>query len=133
MRPVLDNEDLPEVPPGYRSASEKFRVSGEMTARAAELAATIIEDPQYLDQLLDRAKKGILPPAIEKMLWEYRFGRPMEMSKMKTSSADANSLNELSLEELTEMARKNAEDAQLLLQARAQKVGVSVLPGRRPS
>jgi len=129
MRPVLD-DDL-DVPPGYRNASEKFREQRELTARAAELAATIVEDPQYLDQLLTRARAGTLPPAIEKMLWEYRYGRPMEMSKMKGKDVDPNGLAELSLEELSELARKNAEDAQLLLKARAEKVGVSVLPGRR--
>lgn len=133
MRPVADNEDLMEVPPGYRGVSEKFKSNGEMTMRAAELAAVIIEDPIYLDKLLDRAQNGTLPPAIEKMLWEYRFGRPMEMGKMKTSNADLNALGDLSLEELSEMAAKNAEDAQILIQARARKMGVSILQGGRPS
>lgn len=133
MRPVYDSNDLSEVPPGYRAASDKFKPSGEMTARAAELASTIIEDPEYLQQLLTRARNGSLPPAIEKMLWEYRYGRPMEMGKMKSKDVDANGLGELSLEELTALAQKNAEDAQVLLRARAARVGVSVLPGGRPS
>lgn len=131
MRPVADNEDLMEVPPGYRATSEKFKLGGEMTVRAAELAAVIIEDPIYLDKLLTRAKEGTLPPAIEKMLWEYRFGRPQEMSKMKSKDADANGLQELSLEELQEMATRNAEEAQVLIQARARKMGVSLLQGGR--
>lgn len=134
MRPVYENEELLEHPPGYRPVSEKFRSTSELSSRAAELASLIVEDPEYLDQLLTRARQGTLPPAIERMLWEYRYGRPMDMSKMKTKEVDANALGELSLEELTELARKNAEDAQILLAARASKVGVSILPGgRRPS
>lgn len=131
MRPVLDNEDLNSVPPGYRGVSEKFKAGGEMTMRAAELAAVIIEDPLYLDKLLTRAQEGTLPPAIEKMLWEYRFGRPQEMSKMKANDSNANGLSELSLEELQEMATRNAEEAQVLIQARARKMGVSILQGGR--
>jgi hypothetical protein len=57
----------------------------------------------------------------------------MEMGKMKSKDVDANGLGELSLEELTALAQKNAEDAQVLLRARAARVGVSVLPGGRPS
>jgi hypothetical protein len=135
MRPVYDTDDSLDnaVPPGYRNASDKFKVGGEMTARAAELASVIIEDPEYLTNLLERARKGSLPPAIEKMLWEYRYGRPMEMGKMKGNGMDTNSLGEMSLEELAAMSAKNSEDARLLLEARAHKVGVSLVRGGRPS
>jgi hypothetical protein len=134
MRPVFENdEQLREVPPGYRNVSDKFKRDGEMTARAAELAAVIIEDPQYLDKLLIKAREGTLAPAIERMLWEYRFGRPMEMSKMKTKDVSASDLSEMSLEDLTAMAQRNAEDAAALLSARAAKMGVQVIPGGKPS
>lgn len=133
MRPVSDIDDDLDTPPGYRKVSEKFRSGGEMTARAAEMAAVIIEDPEYLDQLLTRARKGALPPAIEKMLWEYRYGRPMEMGKMKAKDSEESELAQMSLEELTALARKNAEEAAILLEARARKVGVSLVPGSRPN
>lgn len=45
---------------------------------AKNIAAAIIDDEQYRSMLLLRARAGDLPPAMETMLWHYRFGKPAE-------------------------------------------------------
>lgn len=45
---------------------------------AKNIATEIIDDPQYRQMLLLRARAGDLPPAMETMLWHYRFGKPAE-------------------------------------------------------
>lgn len=38
--------------------------------------AEIVDQPEYRRNLLDRALKNELPPALEAMLWHYAKGRP---------------------------------------------------------
>jgi hypothetical protein len=63
------------------------------------------------------------------MLWAYRFGKPMEMSKIKQGPSDSQLLADMSLEDLTALARKNAEDASLLLEAKMHKMGIAPIRG----
>jgi hypothetical protein len=125
MRPVYDDDDLLDVPPGYISGPSK----ADLVDSAAKFAAEILEDPQYLEKLKARAFAGALPPAIEQMLWAYRFGKPMEMSKIKQGPSDSQLLADMSLEDLTALARKNAEDASLLLEAKMHKMGIAPIRG----
>ncbi len=48
------------------------------TVNARELAQRLLTDPEYVDGLERRLRQGELPPAVEAMLWNYAFGRPME-------------------------------------------------------
>jgi hypothetical protein len=45
---------------------------------AKSIAAEIIDDPEYRRMLKLRANAGDLPPAVETMLWHFRFGKPTE-------------------------------------------------------
>ena len=67
------------------------RVKGtpnKATAEAQQAAAAIVDDPQYRQQLKDRALKGELPPAIETMLWHYAHGKPPE--ELRVGDPDGN-------------------------------------------
>jgi len=128
MRPVYDDDALLDTPPGY--ARPEPRGGGDLVSRAAEFAAQIIDDPSYQQKLLERAQAGALPPAIETMLWAYRFGKPIDASKIKQGPSDQQLLAEMSLEDLTALAQRNAEEARLLLDAKAHKMGLSPIRGR---
>jgi hypothetical protein len=45
---------------------------------AQKVAGAVIDDADYLTRLKLRAQSGSLPPAIEALLWHYRFGKPVE-------------------------------------------------------
>lgn len=126
MRPVYDDLDLLDTPPGTQKVS-----TADLVGKAAEFAAQIIDDPSYQAKLLERAQAGALPPAIETMLWAYRFGKPVDMNKLKSGPSDAQLLAEMSLEELTALAQKNADEARLLLEAKARKMGIAPIRGGR--
>jgi len=51
------------------------------TREGREAARQIIESDEYRKQLKERAKMGTLPPAVECMLWYYRYGKPVENSR----------------------------------------------------
>jgi hypothetical protein len=53
----------------------------------------------------------------------------MEMSKIKQGPSDSQLLADMSLEDLTALARKNAEDASLLLEAKMHKMGIAPIRG----
>jgi ribosomal protein L29 len=74
---------------------------------AQDLATQVIDDKEYVQELRARAKNGELPPALETMLWHYRFGKPVD--KIVVTEEDdlaAMSSDELvkHLEELRRMA-----------------------------
>ena len=48
------------------------------TLQAKELCASIIHSETYLRKLTERADAGLLPPALESMLWHYVHGKPKE-------------------------------------------------------
>ena len=48
------------------------------TLEVREACAAIVDDAAYQRNLLTRARAGDLPPAVECMLWHYRFGKPKE-------------------------------------------------------
>lgn len=53
-------------------------VPNKTTREVREVCARIVDDPAYLAKLRARALAGDLPPAIEAMIWYYRFGKPKE-------------------------------------------------------
>lgn len=126
MRPVYDDDELMDTPPGYVPSTAQ---SGDLVGKAAEFAARIIDDVDYQEKLLARAKAGALPPAIETMLWAYRFGKPVDASKFKVGPSDQQLLAEMSLEDLTALAKRNAEEASLLLEAKMHRMGIAPIRG----
>jgi len=125
MRPVYDDDELLDTPPGYVPVQSK----DDLVASAAKFAAEVLEAPEYLEKLKARAFAGALPPAIETMLWAYRFGKPIDASKIKQGPSDAQMLADMSLEDLTALARRNAEEANLLLEAKMHKMGIAPIRG----
>ncbi len=80
-----------------RNAAEKF-------------AAEILDSEEYRCSLIARAHSGTLAPAIEKMLWAYRFGVPVkkvEISTPEKSAVDYSDMDDQmlanKLKELTEL------------------------------
>jgi hypothetical protein len=53
---------------------------------AADFCKTIIYDPRYRANLLERARNGTLPPQIEALLFYFVFGKPLE--KVEISAPD---------------------------------------------
>jgi hypothetical protein len=64
---------------------------------AQNAAEEIIGDKRYRDNLKVRAIAGILPPAVEKMLWEYRFGKPVDKLDVNLSSNELRQMDESQL------------------------------------
>lgn len=48
------------------------------TVEVKAACAAIVDDPTYRRTLAARARAGELAPAVECMLWYYRFGKPKE-------------------------------------------------------
>jgi len=51
--------------------------------KARAVVRRIIEDPEYRRNLKRRALAGILPPAMETMLWHYLYGKPQDVVKVE--------------------------------------------------
>lgn len=60
-------------PKGSRSESSIAK-----NREAAEFCKTIVYDPRYRANLLERARRGELPPQIEALLLYFVFGKPTE-------------------------------------------------------
>lgn len=54
------------------------------TLAVREVCAAIVEDPAYRKKLRARALAGDLAPAVETMLWYYRYGKPKETVALLT-------------------------------------------------
>ena len=63
---------------------------------AADFARLIVDDPDYRQNLMARARAGTLPPAVETLLWYYAWGRPIERVAIA-----AQPLPEMSRDEMT--------------------------------
>jgi len=59
-------------------AGKKPGTPNRVTVVAREVAAEIVDDPEYRTRLKARALAGELAPAVESMLFHYRFGKPKE-------------------------------------------------------
>lgn len=92
----------------------------EIPTKGRDLAALIVSDLTYLENLIERARKGELPPALETRIWEYVYGKPAEV---KPSQGMLGDLSELSNEELLELARKNNQEAEELYAAAERRMG----------
>jgi protein-disulfide isomerase-like protein with CxxC motif len=73
---------------------------------ARQLAARLLDDPAYLENLGMRLRAGILAPALEVLLYHYRYGKPVEQIEVSQSLADLRGLTDEELAE--EMGRVQA-------------------------
>jgi hypothetical protein len=61
------------------------RVKGtpnKATGLVSERCRSIIESPEYLDYFKHRLMVGQLPPLLEKMTWEYAYGKAVERQEI---------------------------------------------------
>ena len=56
----------------------KKGVPNKATVEVRVACLAIVDDPQYRQTLLARARAGTLPPAVECMLWHYAKGKPKD-------------------------------------------------------
>ena len=82
---------------------------------ASELARKIITSPEYVKNLKLRAESGILPPAVEIMLWYFSYGKPLNRTEL-TVTEDTPDYSDYSTAQLAERAGQLAETALLLAQ-----------------
>lgn len=84
--------------PGHkRVGGRKKGTPNKVTKEAREAASRIVDDPEYRENLLLRAKAGRLAPAVETMLWHYAKGKPVERVEIEdvTQLSDAELIDEL--------------------------------------
>ena len=82
---------------------------------ASELARNIIQSPEYMKKLIIRAEAGILPPAVEIMLWYYSYGKPLDRTEL-TLKDEAPDYSNYSAAQLAERATQLGEMLLLLAQ-----------------
>lgn len=73
---------------------------------AKELASKVFDDPDYLQSVKDRLRAGELPAAVETLLLQYRFGKPMDVVVDVNENSD---LDDMSDEELLAEIRRMEE------------------------
>jgi len=85
-----------------------FRTSGEGGLRAAQanearlFCLSVVRDREYREALMIAAKARVLPPAIERMIWHYAYGRPPDKVELQVSTLPQ--LAELPLDQLAARA-----------------------------
>lgn len=67
----------------------KAGTPNKATIEVREVCAAIVDDPAYVQKVKARALAGELPPAVETMLWYYRFGKPVERHHVALGDVDA--------------------------------------------
>jgi hypothetical protein len=93
-------------PKGSRNKTLIQRMSDAET-----FARTVIDDPDYYENLKLRARTGTLSPACEGLLWYYAFGKPVNRVEISTNGAD---LSEVPIDELADRCKQLAEAAVVL-------------------
>jgi hypothetical protein len=73
-----DGMEWPKGQPRPAGAGRQKGSRNKRTEGGEHLAAEIIDDPQYVRNLKERALNGTLPSGLETMLFHYRYGRPAE-------------------------------------------------------
>ena len=90
-----------------KGSPNKYRYKCE----AGELARKIINSPEYLENLMVRAKAGNLAPGMEVMLWYYSYGKPLNTIDLnvKDKAPDYSNYSK------NDLAREAAQLAQMAL------------------
>lgn len=59
------------------------------TREAREAARRILDSPEYKASIMRRIGNDTLPPAVEVMLWNYRYGKPKENVSVSFEEVEA--------------------------------------------
>ena len=99
----------PYEPPEEKLYFDKRKAGkmGKRTSEAKKLAAQILDNPAYIKSVEDRACAGTLAPAVECLLWHYRYGKPV--NKVEVGEPGDFEMTELSDEDLAKRAMNIAE------------------------
>lgn len=92
----------PGRPPGQKDNPKSARGSATRARveAASQFARLVVEDAEYRKSLLDRAKRGVLPPQVETALFYYAYGKPVERVEVEdTTPIDVRQLSEAQLAE----------------------------------
>jgi hypothetical protein len=57
------------------------------TAEVRALARSLVGDPEYVEQFKERLLSGTLAPVLERMIWEYSFGKPPQVVDLELSES----------------------------------------------
>jgi hypothetical protein len=68
-------------------AGRRKGVPNKATVEVKELSAQLLDDPEYRERLQKRLRSGDVAPAVECMLWYYRFGKPKERVEVDGSAS----------------------------------------------
>ena len=79
---------------------------------AYKFAKPLLEDPQYRATLKARLNSGIIAPGLERILWFYVYGRPIE--KVEVDDARQNRYAGMNESQLAERAKELADLAAVL-------------------
>jgi hypothetical protein len=58
-------------------------IPNRATVQVKDFCSGIVDDPVYQQAVRERALKGELAPAIEAMLWHYRWGKPRKETQVQ--------------------------------------------------
>lgn len=93
----------PGRPPGSKDSPDAPRRAARLAKieAASTFARLVVEDEGYRKSLLDRAKRGVLPPQVEVALFYYAYGKPVERVEVedKTPPVDPSKLSAAELEQ----------------------------------
>src|SRR5687767_13204387 len=73
-----------------RNAAGRGRPKGsrnKVTAEAQAFARSIVEDPEYRQNLVAAARDRKLHPQVEVMLWNYAYGKPKDEVTLRLDMA----------------------------------------------
>lgn len=91
MRPKSTKRKAPGRPfvKGDKRAGRPKGSKNKVTLEARAAASLIVDDPEYRDTLLAKARKGTLSPAMEALLWYYAHGKPTENVSISVGHEEA--------------------------------------------
>ena len=72
---------------------------------AAHVAKKLLESPKYLENLQTRLDAGILPSAVETMLWDRAYGKTAEMVTVTHQFEELEKLSDAELDILEQDVR----------------------------
>ncbi len=73
----------PERPkPPAAGMGRKKGVLNKATIEVKAFCRELLDDPTYQASLKQRLREGVLPPAMETLLWHYSYGKPKEQMEL---------------------------------------------------
>ena len=90
---------------------------------AREFALEVLRSTYYRESIRRRAALGLLPPAIESLLWHYAYGKPVERVELTAPGQIEDQMAEMSTDELRALAE---ETRGMLDELKAQETTIDV-------